>query len=180
MRASMPDRVKRISPLAEIAIQGRFGAGGAVPGVTLSVRHPVNIVSVIARKGKARALAAALKDMHAQWAGFEQYYVLDTDYPAVAKKLAGLASCSDQSHGRVIIRIEGPEARRVLCKGTPVDLHESVFEVGKSAATQMAHVGVHLTRVGADAFELSVFRGFSESFWEWLTEQAEEFGYQVR
>jgi heterotetrameric sarcosine oxidase gamma subunit len=44
----------------------------------------------------------------------------------------------------------------------------------------MAHVGVHLTRVGRDAFELSVFRGFSESFWEWLTEQAEEFGYQVK
>ena len=31
-----------------------------------------------------------------------------------------------------------------------------------------------------DAFELSVFRGFSENFWEWLTEQAEEFGYMVK
>jgi methylglutamate dehydrogenase subunit D len=179
MRASMPDPVKRISPLAGIAIQGRFGADRAVPGVTLSVRHPVNIVSVIARKGKARALAAAMRGMNAQWAGFEQYYVLDTDYPTVAKKFAGLASCSDQSHGRVIIRIEGPKVRQVLCKGTPVDLHESVFEVGKSAVTQMAHVGVHLTRVGADVFEISVFRGFSESFWEWLAEQAAEFGYQV-
>ena len=69
--------------------------------------------------------------------------------------------------------------RQVLCKGTPVDLHESEFEIGKSALTQMAHVGVHLTRTGRDAFEISVFRGFSESFWEWLTEQAEEFGYQV-
>ena len=43
----------------------------------------------------------------------------------------------------------------------------------------MAHVGVHLTRMGADSYDLSVFRGFSESFWEWITEQAEEFGYQV-
>ena len=43
----------------------------------------------------------------------------------------------------------------------------------------MAHVGVHFTRTGEDAFELSVFRGFAESFWEWLTPQAEEFGYQV-
>ncbi len=79
----------------------------------------------------------------------------------------------------MIIRIEGPKVRQVLCKGTPVDLHESVFEVSKSAVTQMAHVGVHLTRVGADVFEISVFRGFSESFWEWLAEQAAEFGYQV-
>jgi heterotetrameric sarcosine oxidase gamma subunit len=45
--------------------------------------------------------------------------------------------------------------------------------------TQMAHVGVHITRVGDDVYDLSVFRGFSESFWEWLSEQAEEFGYQV-
>ena len=143
---------------------------------------PALIVTVIARKGKAKALADALKNWRGarvQWAGAEQYFVLDKAFDEVRKKLEGLASCSDQSHGRVIIRIEGPKVRHVLCKGTPVDLHESEFEIGKSALTQMAHVGVHLTRVGRDAFELSVFRGFSESFWEWLTEQAEEFGYQV-
>jgi sarcosine oxidase gamma subunit len=39
---------------------------------------------------------------------------------------------------------------------------------------------VHLTRVGPDAFDLSVFRGLSQSFWEWITVQAEEFGYQVK
>jgi sarcosine oxidase subunit gamma len=43
----------------------------------------------------------------------------------------------------------------------------------------MAHVGVHLTRVDEDTFELSLFRGFAESFWEWLTLMSEEFGYQV-
>jgi len=68
----------------------------------------------------------------------------------------------------------------VLAKGTPVDLHPRVFASGQCAATQMAHVGVHLAQVEDDHFELSVFRGFSESFWEWLTEQAEEFGYLVR
>ena len=100
-------------------------------------------------------------------------------YADVKAALSGIASVSDQSHGRVILRISGPKARNVLAKGTPVDLHPDVFPVGKSALTQMAHVGVHLTRVGEDAFDLSVFRGFSESFWEWITEQAEEFGYQV-
>ncbi len=66
-----------------------------------------------------------------------------------------------------------PRARRSICT-------RANFRSGQCALTQMAHVGVHLTRVGEDAFELSVFRGFSESFWEWLTEQAEEFGYQVK
>jgi heterotetrameric sarcosine oxidase gamma subunit len=178
----MPEQFARISPLADIAIQGRFGADRGAPAVTFSVRHPALIATVIARNGKAKAVADALKnwrDVTVQWAGHEQYFILDRPFDEVRMKLEGLASCSDQSHGRVIIRIEGPKVRQVLCKGTPVDLHESEFEIGKSALTQMAHVGVHLTRVGRDAFELSVFRGFSESFWEWLTEQAEEFGYQV-
>ena len=176
----MSENFQRVSPLADIAIQGCFGADNGAPGVTLSVRHPVLIATVIARKGKAKALADALKNWHVQWAGAEQYFVLDKPFDEVRKKLEKIASCSDQSHGRVIIRIDGPKVRQVLCKGTPVDLHESEFDIGKSALTQMAHVGVHLTRTGRDVFELSVFRGFSESFWEWLTEQAEEFGYQVK
>lgn len=167
----------RISPLADIAVQGRFGAGTGAAGVTLSVRHPLTIFAVIARKGKGKAVAdalAKLKNTEVRWAGPDQYFV----HGEVS--LPGLASVSDQSHGRVVIRIGGPKARGVLAKGTPVDLHPDLFPVGKSALTQMAHVGVHLTRVSAEAYDLSVFRGFSESFWEWLTEQSEEFGYLVR
>ncbi len=178
----MPEMFQRNSALADIAIQGRFGADRGAPGVTLAVRAPTDIVMVIARKGKARALADALKAYRGvvvQWAGAEQYFVLGRPHVELAQKLGSLASCSDQSHGRVIIRIEGPRVARVLGKGSPVDFHDNEFPVGKSALTQMAHVGVHVTRVGKDAFELSVFRGFAESFWEWLTEQAEEFGYQV-
>jgi methylglutamate dehydrogenase subunit D len=178
----MPDMFTRISALADLAIQGRFGADKGAPGVTFLVRMPSSIVTVIARKGKAKAVADALKAMRGavvQWAGPDQYFVLEKPYDELTKKLSGIASCSDQSHGRVIIRIEGPKVRQVLAKGSPVDFHDSEFAIGKSALTQMAHVGVHVTRVGGDAFELSVFRGFSESFWEWLTEQSEEFGYQV-
>ena len=178
----MPDSFQRISPLADIALQGRFGADKGVPGVEFRVRHPLSIVTVIARKGKGKVVAAALKSYDTQWAGPEQYFVIGEGalYQEVKAALDGIASVSDQSHGRIIIRIAGPKARAVLAKGTPVDLYPDEFPVGKSAMTQMAHVGVHLTRVGEDAYDLSVFRGFSESFWEWLTEQAEEFGYQVK
>ena len=175
----MPDLFTRISPLSDIAIQGRFGADHGVPGVMFSLPAPSHMVTVIARKGKAKALAQALKNFDARWAGPDQYFVWGEPYETVSGKLKGLASCSDQSHGRVVIGIVGPHVRQVLAKGSPIDFHPAEFPVGKSALTQMAHVGVHVTRVGADAFEISVFRGFSESFWEWITEQAEEFGYQV-
>jgi heterotetrameric sarcosine oxidase gamma subunit len=175
----------RHSPLKDAAIQGRFGASKGAPGVTFSIRHPLSILTVIARAGQGEATAAALKGYDAQWAGPDQYFVLAEGrsegalYREVKAKLQDLASVTDQSHGRVVIRISGPKARAVLAKGTPVDLHPYEFPRGKSALTQMAHVGVHLTRVGEDSYDLSVFRGFSESFWEWVTEQAEEFGYQV-
>jgi methylglutamate dehydrogenase subunit D len=194
--------VQRVSPLADLALQGRFGADRGAPGVTLSVRHPMSIVTVIARKGQAAALGSAIEAAYQcqlpgvgrstgkraisfNWCGADQYYAIAEGkgegelYRELKTLLVGLASCSDQSHGRVILRIAGPKARVLLAKGTPIDLHPSVFGRGKSAVTQMAHVGVHLIQIGEDAFELSVFRGFSENFWEWLTEQAEEFGYQV-
>lgn len=176
----------RVSPLADMAIQGRFGADKGQPGVSFSVRHPLSILTVIARAGQGPATAAALKGYTAQWAGPDQYFVIAEGraegalYREVKSALSGLASVSDQSHGRVVIRISGPKARNVLAKGTPVDLHPDAFAVGKSALTQMAHVGIHLTRVADNTYDLSVFRGFSESYWEWITEQAEEFGYQVK
>mgnify|MGYP000889332260 FL=1 len=170
-------------------MQGRFGADKGPAGVTFSVRHPLSIATVIARKGKGKALAdalAALKGATVLWAGPDQYFVQaeGRGEGALAAELMatlqGVASVSDQSHGRVVIRVEGPRSRAVLAKGTPVDLHAAEFPLGKSALTQMAHVGVHITRVSEDGFDLWVFRGFSESFWEWLCEQSEEFGYLVR
>lgn len=176
----------RVSPLADVAVQGRFGADRGAPGVEFRVRHPLSILTVIARAGQGEATAKALSAFEVHWAGPDQYFVLAEGrgegalYREVKAAVGDAASVSDQSHGRIIIRISGAKARNVLAKGTPVDLHPDHFPVGKSALTQMAHVGVHLTRVDEDAYDLSVFRGFAESFWEWITEQAEEFGYQVK
>ena len=196
--------IKRVSALAGVYRQGRFGADHAAgPGVRLALRHPVSIVTIIARKGKAKALSAAMKaawgvdapapgrsgngrgGIAVHWCGPEQYYAV-ADGPAegvlyddAVLRFAGLASVSDQSHGRVILAVAGAMARHVLSKGTPVDLHPGSFAPGSCAVTQMAHVGVHLARTGAETYELSLFRGFAENFWEWLTEMALEFGYEV-
>lgn len=171
----------RSLPLRMHARQGRFGAAGT-PGVTLSILHPVTLATVIARKGKAAALASKLKTLQqarVMWAGQDQYLVEGIDAKSLKAAVGSLASVVDQSHGRVVFRIAGQKARAVLAKGTPVDLHHDHFPLGKSALTQMAHVGVHLTRTGENEFTLSVFRGFSESFWEWLAGACAEFGYDV-
>ena len=93
--------IQRVSPLADIAVQGRFGADKGVPGVTLSVRHPMSIVTVIARKGQSAALSKAIAAAYSfalpgvgqsagtpalsfHWCGADQYY-------AVAEGPLGLA-----------------------------------------------------------------------------------------
>ena len=180
---------QRLLPLRDMAQQGRFGAATAEAGVQFSIMHPVSLVQVLARQGGGNKLAEALaklKSIMVMQAGPEQYFVQASGQPEGAlladlkKKLDGMASVVDQSHGRVVIVLAGVKSRAVLAKGTPVDFHADHFAIGQSAFTQMAHVGVHVTRSGADEFTLSVFRGFSESLWEWLYSQAAEFGYQVK
>ena len=178
----------RVSALHAVAVQGRFGADKGTPGVLLSIVRPLSIAMVIARQGKTQVLKdalAAMESVDILWAGPDQYFVQSASqsetelYTELKKQLEGVASVSDQSHGRVTLSISGPKARAVLAKGTPIDLFDDEFPIGKSALTQMAHVSVHLTRTGQDEFTLSIFRGFSESFWQWLTSQSAEFGYQV-
>jgi sarcosine oxidase subunit gamma len=199
-----PAALTRRSPLHRILRPGRHGADRAGgPGVTLALRHPVSIVTIIARKDKATDLSGAIEThfglacppaghstsndgLSLHWCGFEQWYAVSDGfadgalYEGLREHLSGLASMSDQSHGRVILHIDGPRARGVLAKGTGLDLHPRAFGPGRSAVTQMAHVGVHIAQVGPDAFELSLFRGFAISFWEWLTEMSGEYGYEVR
>lgn len=204
-RSTQPRDVplKRISPLDHVLKPGRYGGGGdGEPGVRLAVRHPRSIVTMIARKDQAEALSAAVqkqygvacpgpghsaegRDVTVHWAGPEQWFVAAGGreegalYDELGQHLAGISSLSDQSHGRITLAVSGPHARDVLAKGTPVDLHPRAFGEGRCAVTQMAHVGVHLAQTGPDDFELSLFRGFAESFWEWLTEMSLEFGYQI-
>jgi sarcosine oxidase subunit gamma len=168
----------------------------------LKLRHPVSIVTIMARKGRAEALATALSDgfglalpgpgqsatapdLMLRWAGPEQWLAIADGgrdgelHRRLATALADMASLVDQSHGRVAIVIAGPRARAVLAKGTAVDLHPSRFRPGQVAMTQMAHVGIHLTQTAPDAFELLVFRSFAESLVEFLTAMAAEYGYEV-
>ena len=194
---------ERILPLKQHLRQGRYGAllpDG--PGVRLSVRHPLSIVTIIVRKDRGLALSARIEAKYGimapnprrmvkgnglilQWCADQQYYAITEGrgegelYAELKAELEGLASLSDQSHGRVVIAAAGPAARAVLAKGSGVDFHRREFPVNSAVPTQMAHIGVHVSATGEDAFELSLFRGFSEHFWEWLTEQAEEFGYEV-
>jgi len=88
-------------------------------------------------------------------------------------RLAGLASISDQSGGYVLFRVTGANARRLLQRGVPIDLHPDAFPPGSAATTVIAHIGVILWQSeAADGFTLATFRSYATSLQHWLHQSA--------
>ena len=164
-------------PAVDAAEPIRFGA------LTLEIDTEGSVLQLLGQPGKFDAAAAGaalgpLAPNALRAAGPAQWFlVLDeaADLSEIAGKLAGIAHVVDQTHGRTRLRIRGPEVRRVLAKGTAVDLHRQAFAVGHATMTLLGHIGANLVRTGEDEFELLVLRGFAESLWHELKVMSGEF-----
>ncbi len=189
--------------LAGIATPDRYGNSEGAPGVTLSERTGIGLATLAARKGRAAALGAMVQAAYGvalpgssrlvagpdagfigtgpgQWLAVSERFAHGALAVDLAARLTGLASISDQSDGRAVIRISGPRARDVLAKGLPIDLHPSVFGPGAAATSTIALMGVTLWQADdAPTYDVAVFRSLAGSFWTWLTDSAAEFGYDV-
>ena len=83
------------------------------------------------------------------------------------------------SHSRTRIIIDGPCARDVLRKGIPLDFDADVFHIDQAALTGLHHTPILIHRAGTDRYELYAMRSFALSVWEWLTDAALEYGYDI-
>lgn len=90
------------------------------------------------------------------------------------RRLDGIALVIDQSHGRVVLRLTGPAARRVLQKGIDIDLHPDMFGPGALAQTGIAGMAVLVHAVAAETFDLHGDRSSGESLLDWLLEAGRE------
>jgi heterotetrameric sarcosine oxidase gamma subunit len=169
-------------------------------GVMLALRSGRALAAVSARKNQLDALVGRVRDIfgleltHIRkcaiagpialvWAGAGQWLAMGDgeDGPAFEQRLRaaldGLASVSDQSDARTIIRVSGERARDVLAKGVPIDLHPDAFRAGDAAVTTVAHMGAHFWQVdGTPTYEFIVSRSFAVALWEWVVHSAAEFG----
>lgn len=90
------------------------------------------------------------------------------------------ATLTDVSHARVAIGVGGNNSRNMLAKGCAIDLHPREFPPGSCVQTNFAKIGVILHKQQHENdFELYVARSFTGSFWHWLTQAANEYGYHV-
>jgi sarcosine oxidase subunit gamma len=166
-------------------------------------RTGLGLATVAARKGETDALKRAVASAYevelpdgsravhgpsvsfvgygpGQWLAVSEGLASETLARELGERLRGLASISDQSGGRTVLRLSGPAARAVLAKGLPIDLHPRAFEPGSAATSTISLMGVQIWQVDdAPSYDLAIFRSVSASFWRWLTASAGEFGYEV-
>ncbi|ROT94490.1 sarcosine oxidase subunit gamma [Marinobacter sp. R17] len=81
--------------------------------------------------------------------------------------------------GQSIVRLSGAEARSVLMKSCPYDVHDRNFPVGKIVTTVLGKTQATLRRLGDSDWELVVRRSFADYIWRWLLDAAGEYGVHV-
>jgi heterotetrameric sarcosine oxidase gamma subunit len=195
--------LKSASGIAGLAASGRYGKLDGGAGVTISERIGLGLATVAARKGQARSLQDRVREAYGvdlpqtsrvvvgrdvsfvgygpgQWLAVSETLASEAMARDLAERLKGLASMSDQSSGRTVIRVSGTRARDVLAKGLPIDLDPRVFPLGSAATSTISLMGVQLWQADdTRSYDIAVFRSLSESFWRWLAASAAEFGYEV-
>jgi sarcosine oxidase subunit gamma len=98
-------------------------------------------------------------------------------HASLAASLRGtVAAVTDVSDARIVYAVSGPNARHLLAKGCPLDLHERVFPAAACAQTLLAKVPVVLWRSGIEPmFDLHVARSVRDYAWAWLQSAAAEY-----
>jgi methylglutamate dehydrogenase subunit D len=195
----------RLTTSTAFGLVHRLGHHGAVRPARVAVceRSDLALASVIARRGTDGALASKVREAFGVelpmlprrsaagsvafvWAG-PGHWLATCEGEAghrfearLRTALAGLASVSDQSDGRAVLRIAGPCARDVLAKGLPVDLDPGVMQPGSALVSAIAHIGVHLWQLDATpTYDCAISRSYAQSFWHWLAASAAEYGLTV-
>ena len=187
-----------ISPFKDLLTPSRYGSPVGTPGVTVELPGSGTLAIIAARQGRRQALReSALSgfavnlpelprrveagDIAFIWTGPDQWLAQGPPGKAalLAETFSGLASVVDQSHGRALLRITGPQARKALAKGLAIDLHPRAFATGFAAATSVAHIAVLLWQLDdRPTYEFAVPRSYARSFWHWLEASAAEYGLE--
>jgi sarcosine oxidase subunit gamma len=190
-------------PFGDALPVGRSGAERDAPCVTITKRSDLAVFSLIARKGQSAALSKRLVEHHGlalpdgprrvggaelsaigigpeRWLLVSEIADSDVLYRRMAADIEGLAAMADLSDALPILRLSGPQARAVLAKGLPIDLHPRCFGLGDAASSAAALIPLHLWQLDdTPTYELAVPRSMARSFAAWLAESAAEFGLLV-
>jgi heterotetrameric sarcosine oxidase gamma subunit len=194
--------VERLSPLEPVYRSGPHGNYQDGVGVALSKPRPGSIVQAAAWSGEERRMIEAIRKVtglslpdgagagvceggKAAFGFAPGKFTVTDEADGLAAALGkavkpDLGTVTDLSHGRTVIRIEGPEADWVLAKFFAIDFSLAAFPLGAGRATTHHEIFAQIQRTGPDRFDIYVFRSFARSFWKTLCHGCEEVGYEVQ
>ena len=94
------------------------------------------------------------------------------------------ASVTSVGEARTVIRLAGNNARNLLAKGCPLDLHPSAFGPGGCAQTLLARTDMllHCLPINSskfDSFDIYIARSFAEYAWLWIEDAGREYGTTI-
>lgn len=152
--------------------------GGLLPvtfGNVTVEEVPSEQMTSLSSFGDASDLSAALKSAHGMklpktghstakgvvhciWFGRGEVLLIGT---APDAELGNHAAIVDQSDAWAVVTLSGAGAVDVLARLVPIDLRTGGFKKGQTARTQLGHMNASITRTGADAFKIMVFRSMA-------------------
>lgn len=149
----------------------------SVGGLTLSELEQGHLTTLAPFKGQEKALSAALEAAHgmklpapgrsngktgnrAIWFGRDMVLLAGS---APDPSLSKHAALTDQSDAWAVVRLEGQGCEDVLARLCPIDLRGQTFKRGHTARTELRHMMASITRVGANSFQIMVFRSLART-----------------
>lgn len=194
--------VARLSALAPVYRPGSHGNFEHGIGVALSEVVPTSIVQLAAWSGKEKKLigiigsvmglalpdaagGGAVEGARAAFGVAPGKFLVSDDRDDLASIFAeamepDTGTVTDLSHGRTVIRIEGPEVEWIMAKFFALDFSLPAFPVGAGRSTAHHDIFAQIQRTAAEQFDIYVFRSFARSFWTALCRSCEEVGYEVQ
>ena len=193
----MADTFTRDLACPESGCPGQFSAPDSNVGITFTARATLTLIDLRGNPRHAELLASAQSalgcalpltpntsatgaDCTVLWLGPDAWLLVGANAGKINERLSiERGFLTDVSHGRAAWHISGPRTLDLLAKGCSLDLHPHVFQLGHCAQTSIAHVGVLLHLREGGGFDLYCARSYAQHLWHWLTEAADEYGYEV-
>ncbi|WP_058633778.1 sarcosine oxidase subunit gamma [Aureimonas ureilytica] len=152
-----PVRIESLGPRARFALRLRQDHGFARVEESFGLALPREAC----RFNKA-------SDRRALWLGPDEWLLVapynqaGTLFAGIEAALEGIPhSLVEVSHRSLGFALTGPKAASVLASGCPLDLDLRAFPVGMATRTVLAKTEIILQRVGAEEFQIDVWRSFA-------------------
>lgn len=198
----MADSYFRQTALAPLGLAAKATDAPGEAGVLLSERPLADHVNLrgdgasveflqVARTTLGYALptqpntVAEGSNSRALWLGPNEWLLVAPLGAALAGTLAqGLVgrsfAATELGDARAVIGLAGRNARDVLAKSCPLDLHPKSFGPGRCAQTKLSKIAAIIEqRDDAPSYEICVARSVARYAWRWLEDASGEYGVAI-